>query len=57
MDTDEEADEVAVVDGLGMGLSEISPHGKDLDGSMDPVHAGHLDMGEVLESGLHLRVK
>ena len=49
MDTDAEVAGVVVVDGLGMGLSETSLHGKGQDGSMDPALAGLLDIGEILE--------
>jgi hypothetical protein len=49
MDTDAEVAVVVVVDGPGMGRSEIFLHGKGQDGSMDPALAGLLDIGEILE--------
>ncbi len=49
MDTDAEVAGVVVADGLGMGLSETSLHGKGQDGFMDPVLVGLLDIGEILE--------
>ena len=58
MDMDAEAAAgVVVVDGPGMDHSEIFLHGRDQDGSMDPVLAGHLDIGEIMERALHLQAK
>ena len=49
MDTDAEVAGVVVADGLEMAPSEIYRHGRDQDGSMDPVLAGLLDTGETME--------
>ncbi|MFX0054025.1 MAG: hypothetical protein ACFFAD_03765 [Candidatus Hermodarchaeota archaeon] len=49
MDMDVEVAGVVAADGLEMGLSEISLHGRDQDGSMDPALAGRLDIGEIME--------
>lgn len=58
MDMDAEAAAgVVVVDGLEMDLSETSLLGRDQDGSMDPVLAGHLDIGEIMEYALQLQAK
>ena len=45
--------QVVAVDGLGMGPSETYPLGKDLDGSMDVVHAGIWDIVQELVQLFH----